>query len=112
MLTVQSFLGRTLGGDAQVVISKDVREDMAILYVPDAYISSFEDLIPRNPKPRGAPSRYYFPAVAQHVISTMLSNLMVQTEVPYMVWVINEAFKCLNVFNLDLRRVYKKVFDF
>lgn len=49
--------------------------------------------------------------MTKHVMSTMVSSLMAATEVLDMVKRANEAFKCLGVFNLDLRGVYNQVFD-
>lgn len=41
----------------------------------------------------------------------MLSNLMATREVSDMDPLINIAFQCLSVFNLDLRKVYDQVFN-
>lgn len=62
-----------LGGDAHAVTLKDVAEDMTTLLMPKIDISPLEGLIPRSPV-IGAPSLYFFPDVAQHVIPTMLSK--------------------------------------
>lgn len=66
-------------GNVQVFASKDVFEDIIALLVPEADISSFEHLIPRLSKPIGVSSLYFFPVVAQHVMLTLLSNLVVAT---------------------------------
>lgn len=47
-----------------------------------------------------------WPSTVKHVV-----DLMVAIEVPDMVQIVNEAFQCLNVFNLDLRKVYDQVSD-
>lgn len=68
-----------LGGDSQAVSTKDVAQDMTTLLPKSGYFSFFEGLIPRPLEPMGVPSLY--PLVARHVISTMLSLLVVATEV-------------------------------
>lgn len=44
-------------------------------------------------------------------MSTMVSNLMADTEVSNLVKLANEAFQCLEVCNLDLCVVYNQVSD-
>lgn len=53
---------------------------------------------------------YSFSIVAPHVMSTLVSNVMAATEVLAMVKLVNEAFQCLGVFNLDLHGIYDQVF--
>lgn len=50
-------------------------EDKTTLLVPKMDVSSFESLIPRPLEPVGVLSLYLFPDVAQHVMSTMMSNI-------------------------------------
>lgn len=47
-----------------------------------------------------------WPSTVEHIV-----DLMVAIEVPDMVQIVDEAFQCLNVFNLDLRKVYDQVSD-
>lgn len=81
----KAFVNVVFGGDAQAITPKDVAEDMTTLLVPEGDMSTSKGLTPRPPEPMGAPSLFFFPCAAHHVISTMFSNLMVTTEVADMV---------------------------
>lgn len=111
MLIGPSSRDIALGGDSQVAASIDVVEETIALLVPEADISPFEGLVPRHSEPIGAPSLYCFPGMAQYIMSTMLSNLMAAAEAFNMTRLIKEAFQCLSIFNLDLRKVCNQVFD-
>lgn len=54
--------------------------------------SPFEGLIPRPSEPIGVPSLFYSPSVAQHIISTLILNVVASNEVSDMVHSFNEAF--------------------
>lgn len=74
-------------------------------------VSSFEGLVDRPLEPFGAPSLFFMPAFAQHVISTLLLFLQASTNVADMVHLINDAFRCLDNFNVDLRSVYDHIYN-
>lgn len=47
----------------------------------------------------------------QKVSSKLVASLMDSTEIVDMVCPVNEAFICLNTFNVDVREVYDQIFD-
>lgn len=63
--------------------------------------SPFEDLTPWLLESVRA-LHSYSTSMAQFIISTLLLNLMVATEVSDMAQVVNKAFQCPVVYNLDL----------
>lgn len=85
--------------------------NIASLLTAGVDTSPFEGLNPRCSKPIGAPSLFYSPSAPQYVISMLLLNLMATIKVSDMVRLINKAFQCLSVFNLDLRTTYDQVFS-
>lgn len=60
--------------DAQAITPMDVKEDTSASLVQETYVSPFECLLPRPLEPVGVPSLYFFPVMAQNVMSTMMSN--------------------------------------
>lgn len=83
----------------------DAEERAVDLLLSEADVSTFEGLIRRSLKPVGASSVKFFPVVVQYVMSTMVSNLMAETEVLDMVKLVNEAFQRLGTFNWGPRGV-------
>lgn len=78
--------------DAKVTPSLDVAEDKTNLLVPKGNIFPFKGLVSRPSEPIGVPSLYFFLCMAQHIMTTMLSNLMAATKVYDMVLLVNEVF--------------------
>lgn len=77
--------------------------------MPEVDTSPFKGLL-RPLEPVGAPSLFFSPIMAQYVISTLLLYLMDAMKVSDMVQLVNEAFQCLNFYNLDLQKTYIQVF--
>lgn len=73
--------------------------------------SSFEDLLVRPEEPIGIPSLFCSPVMAQLIISQLLTSLASAAEIPDMVQLVNEAFQCLDGFNLDLRQTYDRLYQ-
>lgn len=59
----------------------------------------------------GTPSHFFVPAFAQHVISTLVASIQTSTDIPDMVRLINDAFLCLGIFNVDLRALYDRLYN-
>lgn len=76
---------------------------MTALLATEGDTSPCEGLIPKPSEPIGAPPSLLFsPNTAEYVTSMLLLNLMATTEVFEMVLLVNEAFQCLGVYDLDL----------
>lgn len=92
--------------DAKVTVSPNIKEDITALLMLEASTSSFKRLISRPPELVGAPSLFFSASTAQYVILTLVLNLIVVKEVSDTVQLVNEAFKCLCIYNLELRKSY------
>lgn len=114
------------GDGPKSVASKDVeREPSALateavqappkpttaLALPTTYASPFEGLVARPLEPVGAPSHFFVPAFAQHVVSTLVASLQTSTDISGMVRLINVAFLCLGIFNVDLRALHDRLYN-
>lgn len=108
----EAFKDITVEDDAKAVTPKDVEEDAAALLMLEIEVSPFKGLIPKTLELVAAPSLYFFLTMVQYLMSTMVSNLMVATEITDMIKLVNEAFHCLGTFNLGLQGCTIKFFTF
>lgn len=76
--------------------------DMADLLTLEVDASSFEPLIPIPSEVVGAACPFFSSSTVQPVAAI---------EIPDIVWLVNEAFQSLSVYNLDLRKMYDQVFN-
>lgn len=67
--------------------------------------SPFEGLTDEPPEPIGVQFILYIPSLFQHMISTLVLSLLAPTEIIVVVHLVNEAFRCLSIFNVDLRTI-------
>lgn len=93
--------------DVKVTAVPNASKDITTLLVTKANTSLFEGLIPRPLEPVGAPSFFFSPSTAWYMISTLVLDLMAANEIPDIVRLVNEAFQCLDVYNLDLCKTYE-----